>query len=171
MRWLSEILNRVTRGVDMVAGLSLAIVTTLIFLSAIGRYLFAFPIPESFDISRFLLGASVIWGFAVLGYSGKHITVDLLAETVGPKTRRVMDIFSQIVLLLFTIVLAWKMFDRLDTAFSKNEATFELRIQVWPFMALIWAGVVAAVFTTTARLLELITNTAAANQEDVPIYD
>ena len=151
-------LDRLTDGVDLVAGLCLAIVTVLIFFSAIGRYFFHYPIPENFDISRFLLGASVMWGFAVLGYSGKHISVDLVAESSSPGLRRIMDAFSKLVVLLFTIVMARQMFERLDTAYAQHEATFELRFQVWPFMGLIWAGVVAAVFTSAARLIRIFSD-------------
>jgi C4-dicarboxylate transporter, DctQ subunit len=151
-------LDRLTDVVDLVAGLCLAIVTMLVFFSAIGRYFFHYPIPENFDVSRFLLGASVMWGFAVLGYSGKHITVDLVAEASSPGLKRIMDAFSQLVVLLFTIVLAWQMFDRLHAAYVQHEATFELRIQVWPFMALIWAGVAAAIFTSAARLIRIFSH-------------
>lgn len=169
-RW-TNLFDRLTRGVDLMAGLSLAIVTILIFFSAIGRYFLSFPIPESFDISRFLLGASVMWGFAVLGYSGKHITVDLLAEAVSPKWQRAIDVFAQLVVFAFTLTLAWKMLGRLETAYSQNESTFELRLHVWPFLALIWAGVFAACFTTAARLILLLTNQVSERGEEMNFYE
>jgi C4-dicarboxylate transporter, DctQ subunit len=50
------------------------------------------------------------------------------------------------------------MFDRLHAAYVQHEATFELRIQVWPFMALIWAGVAAAIFTSAARLIRIFSH-------------
>lgn len=171
MKSQSGFLDRLTDGVDLVAGLCLAIVTILIFFSAIGRYFFHYPIPENFDISRFLLGAAVMWGFAVLGYSGKHITVDLIAETSSAGVKRVMDAVSQLVLLLFTIVLAWKMFDRLDAAYLQHEATFELRIQVWPFMGLIWGGVVAAIFTSAARLIRIFSSNTPLDEEAVTFHE
>jgi TRAP-type C4-dicarboxylate transport system, small permease component len=148
---LERALNQLTRGVEVMAGLCLAIVTVVIFASAIGRYLFAYPIPDSFDIARLLLGITVMWGFAVLGFSGRHITVDLLAEAVRPAFRPAIDVFAQAVLLLFSVLLAWKIFSRLASAYASHEATFDLRLPVWPFIGIIWIGALMAVAMALLR--------------------
>lgn len=152
-------LDRISAVIEVIAALSLALVTVLIFASAIGRYLFAMPIPDSFDISRFLLGVAVMWGLAVLGFRGGHISVDIVAEAVPSPVRRWMDIVAQTVLLAFTVLLAWKIQARVAGTLASGEATFDLRLPVWPFLGLIWLGVVAAVLTTFARLLTLLTGT------------
>jgi C4-dicarboxylate transporter, DctQ subunit len=51
-------------------------------------------------------------------------------------------------LLIFTVLLASMVFYRLSSAYVSNEATFDLQIPVWPFIALIWAGFASAVITT-----------------------
>ena len=38
-----------------VRGLFLAVITVLVFVSAIGRYVLAAPIPDAFDIARLML--------------------------------------------------------------------------------------------------------------------
>ena len=50
-------LERFTLGIEKIAGVLLGIVTLLIVVSAIGRYVFALPVPDAFDMSRFLIGA------------------------------------------------------------------------------------------------------------------
>ena len=73
-------LERFCKVVEAVAGLLLLACTILIVASATGRYLFTWPIPDAFDISRLLIGACIMCGFASVGYRGGHIKVDLFAE-------------------------------------------------------------------------------------------
>ena len=63
---------------------------------------------------------------------------------------------AALVLLLFTVLLAWKLLGRVESAFASNESTFDLRLPVWPWLAAIWLGVVAAVFTITTRILLMV---------------
>jgi TRAP-type C4-dicarboxylate transport system permease small subunit len=129
-----------------------------VFVSAIGRYVFAAPIPDGFDIARLLLGVAILWGFACVGYRGSHIRVDLFAELLPATLRRWLDIFAWLLLLGFTVLLAWKLFERVGSAYASNESTFDLRLPVWPFMLLIWLGVLASVVTILARIVVLITD-------------
>ena len=148
--------NRIIRWIERIAGAILGLVTVLIVGSSIGRYLFAVPIPDAFDLSRLILGVAIIWGFASLGFSGSHIKVDLLVLGAGGKGRRAINAFAWSVLLLFTVLLCWKVFDRVVNALVGGDATMELRLPHWPFFAAIWLGLVAAVFTTSVRLFLVV---------------
>ncbi|MFD2855987.1 hypothetical protein ACFSZS_16095 [Seohaeicola zhoushanensis] len=59
--------SRATRGVilliERIAGIMLGVVTVLIVISAIGRYIFASPVPDTFDVSRLALGVAIAWGW------------------------------------------------------------------------------------------------------------
>lgn len=161
-------LDRLATLVEKIAGLFLAAITVLVFASAIGRYAFAAPIPDAFDISRLMLGVAVLWGFASVGYRGAHIKVDLVAELLPARARFWLDVIAQLVLLLFTGLLAWMLLDRVESAFASNESTFDLRLPVWPWLAAIWLGVVASVFTTLSRIVLTLLGAAPAPQPVTP---
>ena len=154
---LQRILERLSHGVEVVAGVIMALVTVLVVASAVGRYLFAYPLPDAFDMSRLLLGAAIMWGFASVGYRGSHIKVDLLAEALPAGPRRWVDAFAWTVLLVFTALLAWKMFERVASAAVSNESTMDLRLPAWPMMGLIWLGVAASLPAILARLILVVT--------------
>lgn len=156
MRAVGVLMRRTARAVETVAALCLAVVTVVVFASALGRYLFAAPIPDAFDISRLLLGLAVAWGYAVLGFRGGHICVDLLVEALPRRPRQVVEIIAQAVLLVFTTALAWKVFGRVASAYASQEATFDLRIPTWPLIGGIWLGIAVAVLTTFVGLLRLL---------------
>lgn len=149
---MSRLIQRFCDGVDAIAGILLGLCTLLIVVTAIGRYAQLFTIPDSFDVSRYLIGACMAWGFASLGYRGGHIAVDLLYEPLGPTGRKVLIFIGWLLLLIFTVLLASMLFYRLTSAYESNEATFDLQIPVWPFIGLIWVGFTSAVITTAIAL-------------------
>jgi TRAP-type C4-dicarboxylate transport system permease small subunit len=161
---LARRLDRLATLVETIAGLLLAAITILVFASAVGRYAFAAPIPDAFDVARLMLGVAVLWGFASVGYRGAHIKVDLVAELLPARVRAWLDVIAQLVLLLFTVLLAWMLLGRLESAFASNESTFDLRLPVWPWLAAIWLGVVASVFTIVSRLVLVLLGTAPAQR-------
>ncbi|OWU78206.1 TRAP transporter small permease [Phaeobacter sp. 22II1-1F12B] len=138
--------------IERIAGIVLGLVTVLIVASSIGRYLFASPIADTFDVSRLVLGVAIAWGLASLGYHGTHIKVDLLAHSLPRKLRNALNFFAWSVLLGFTLLLVWKIWERVQAAMSGGDATMELRLAHWPFFLGIWLGILAAVFTTAIRL-------------------
>jgi TRAP-type C4-dicarboxylate transport system permease small subunit len=153
---LAKRLDRLSTSIEQIAGLFLAAITVLVFVSAIGRYAFAAPIPDAFDVSRLILGVAVLWGFASVGYRGAHIKVDLVAEVAPARLCFWLDVIASVVLLLFTCVLAWMLLGRVESAYASNEATFDLRLPVWPWLAVIWLGVLASVFTIISRIVLML---------------
>ena len=149
-------IGRIILHIERVAGILLGLVTILIVVSAIGRYGFARPIPDAFDVSRLVLGVAIAWGFASLGYRGTHIKVDLLAQVLSEQARRVVNAIAWAVLLGFTALLTWKIWERVVSAYHGGDVTFDLRLAHWPFFLGIWLGLVAALFTTTVRLWSVV---------------
>jgi len=154
---LDRIIETFCDAVDRVAGTLIALVTLLIVASAFGRYLLAMPIPDAFDISRFLLGACMMWGFAAVGWRGGHIAVDLFTAPLSDRARRWIEVFAWTVLLVFVALLVWRMYGRVFNAWRSNESTFDLRLPIWPMLAVIWLGAVASLGTVAARIFMLAT--------------
>ena len=138
--------------IERIAGIILALVTVLIVFSSVGRYLFAQPIPDTFDLSRLILGVAIAWGLASLGFHGTHIKVDLLAHSLPVRLRNGVNFIAWAVLLAFTSLMTWKIWERFTDSLSGGDATMQLRIAHWPFFLAIWLGIVAALFTTSVRL-------------------
>lgn len=164
---MARALERFCRIVEIVAGLLLGAVTILIVVSTIGRYAFTYPIPDSFDLSRLLIAACIMWGFASVGYRGGHIMVDMFAEMMRPGLRKLVDIFSWAMLLLFVVLLTWKILERAMSAMRSNESTFDLRLVVWPLMFLIWLGAAASIVTVSVRLYLIATGRGSLDSSDI----
>ena len=74
--------------IELTAAGFLAVVTALTFVSVILRYFFSWAIPDSYDLTRLLLGILIFWGMAVASYRGDHISVDLLWGVSPPWAKR-----------------------------------------------------------------------------------
>lgn len=52
--------ERIVYLVERIAAIMLGVVTLLTFASTMGRYLFASPIPDAFDLSRLGLAVAIV---------------------------------------------------------------------------------------------------------------
>lgn len=82
--------------------------------------------------------------------------MDLLAQAASPGMRRLLDFIAWTFLFVFTIALIWKIGDRLVSQFPGGEATMDLRIPHWPFLALLVAGLIMAAVMTLIRLWRVL---------------
>src|SRR6201997_568584 len=126
-------MDRFIDGIELVAAFFVGIVAADVFITVLLRSTFNWSIPDSYDFGRMLLGILIFWGIAATSYRGTHITVDLVWANVGPKLRRVIDVFATLVLLFVVTVQTYTLFDKgMDTR-RDNVLTFDLRLPTWPF--------------------------------------
>src|SRR5712692_4146932 len=149
-------MDRFINGIELIAAFFVGIVAADIFISVLLRYFLSVQIPDSYDFGRLLLGILIFWGIAATSYRGTHITVDLVYANVGPKLRRIIDVFATLVLLFVVTVQTWTLFDKVATTRADNVLTFDLNLPTWPFFALAWAGDVSAVLLIAVRTYRLI---------------
>ena len=149
-------MDRFIDTIEWIAAGFVGIVAVDIFISVLLRNLFSYSIPDSFDFGRLLLGILIFWGIAATSYRGTHITVDLIWANVGPKYQRVIDVFATLVLLFVVTVQTYTLFDKVRGTYHDNVLTFDLRLPVWPFFAVAWAGDISAVLLIAVRTYRLI---------------
>ncbi len=126
-------MDRFIDSIEWVAAFFVGIVAANIFLQVLLRNLFAYSIPDSYDVGRMLLGILIFWGIAATSYRGTHITVDLVWANVGPRYQRMIDIFATLVLLFVVTVQTYTLFDKVRGTYYDNVLTFDLRLPTWPY--------------------------------------
>jgi TRAP-type C4-dicarboxylate transport system permease small subunit len=149
-------MDRFIDTIEWIAAAFVGIVALNIFLAVILRNTLSYNIPDSFDIGRMLLGILIFWGIAATSYRGGHITVDLVWANVGPKYKRMIDVFATLVLLFVVAVQTWTLFDKVRGTYNDNVLTFDLHMPTWPFFAVAWVGDGAAVLLIAIRTYRLI---------------
>lgn len=142
--------------IEMTAAGFLAVVTALTFVSVILRYFFSWSIPDSYDLTRLLLGILIFWGMAVASYRGDHITVDLLWSAMPPRLQRVTDTFASIFTLVALVTFTWMFWTKVIGTRVDNVETYDLREPVWIYYLIAWIGLAAAVVLLVLRTARLM---------------
>src|SRR6476646_11293866 len=151
-----SVMDRIIDTIEAIAAVFVGLVAADIFLSVLLRRFFSVQIPDSYDFGRMLLGILIFWGIAATSYRGGHITVDLVWANVGPKYKRMIDVFATLVLLFVVTVQTYTLFDKVRGTYNDNVLTFDLHMPAWPFFAVAWAGDVSAVLLIAIRTYRLI---------------
>ena len=141
--------------IELTAAIFIGIVAADVFVTVVLRY-FGIGIPDSYDFGQLLLGILIFWGIAATSYRGTHITVDLVWATVGPRGKRVIDVFATLVLLFVVTVQTYTLYDKVASTYAANISTFSLRLPTWPFFAVAWLGDASAVLLIAVRTYRLI---------------
>jgi TRAP-type transport system small permease protein len=148
-------MDRFIDGIELIAAIFIGLVAAVVFFTVALRY-FGIEIPDSYDFGMLLLGILIFWGIAATSYRGTHITVDLVWASVGPRGKRVIDVFATLVLLFVVAVQTYTLFDKVASTYAANISTFSLRLPTWPFFAVAWLGDVSAVLLIAVRTYRLI---------------
>lgn len=154
--------------VEKVAAACLAVVAFLTFCSVLLRYLFVAPVPDQYDISRLLMGILIAWGIAVCSYYDGHIKVDAVWSLLSARWRRVVDFLSTAITLAFMLLISAGLLDRVAAVYGTQEQTFDLRLPIWPWYALAFAGTAMAAIVLVLRLWRTASGTDLPAQSETP---
>ncbi|MGB0659105.1 MAG: TRAP transporter small permease [Mangrovicoccus sp.] len=160
-----------TTWVETAAALLMGLVTLLVFVSAIMRYLASSPIPDAHDLGRLSLGIAIFWGVATVNLSGTHISVDLLYQIAGKRGRQLMDLFSTGLTLVAFAVLTVKMSENAADVFRTGEYSYDLRLPIWPAYWMMVAGSAFATLTLALRLWMVLTGTLPDEDTETPVIE
>lgn len=133
----------------LVAATAIFAMAALTFVDVLGRYLFASPIPGTFEIVGLLLGLVAFTGLPIVSSKQDHITVDLFDGFIHGGFRRVR---TYLVLLGSALIVAFMghrlLVAGLDEA-ANNFVTEDLGITRAPLIYLM----AALAFLTSVLLL------------------
>ncbi len=114
-----------------IAGYALLLLALLVFGSALLRYVFNWPIPDTLDFSRVLLGLSVFWGIALAASRSDQIQVDLLWDHLGPQARRLVLLLNQVLLLAFFLLFGVLVLEHVYHLYLTGKQTVDYRVPLW----------------------------------------
>lgn len=146
-------MKRLIDLMERAGALFLFAIMTLITVSAITRYLFNWPLPDGDSLGRLFLAVVVFWGFAAACLHDEHIQFDLIVESSPTAVRRALTALALVVTLAAVSVLCWMAATRVLDLSRTGEKTFDLGLPLWPFYAVAWLGLLAAVLALAWRLI------------------
>ena len=129
------------KGMHYVAGAALLAILALTVADITFRFLFNNPVSGTVEVTAAVLVVVVYLGLAYSEDLGDHITVDLIYERIGPRTRVVFDYFAW---ALSVVVLSLMSFQLYHFALRQRESGAQTPVLEWP----IWPFAIVAAFGT-----------------------
>jgi TRAP-type C4-dicarboxylate transport system permease small subunit len=141
MKTISRLIERIALAVLMIGGFGMLASTFLGTADVVGTQFFAHPVPGALELTE---STMVVIVFGALTYSQirrNHIRVELLYTRAGARGQAAMDIFADLMGLLFFGLLLWQAISEAQFSIEINEATFGLiRFPLWPARVVLAAG-------------------------------
>lgn len=89
-KWIVLYESIYRRYIPYVIAIPLIVMTTVIFLNAIGRKL-SIPFPITVELVEALLVVSVYFGVALVALEGGHVNVTFTTDFMTPKNKAMLD--------------------------------------------------------------------------------
>lgn len=133
-----NLLFRLSQGFALAGGLLFIFLVLMSLVSIVGRKLMAAPVPG--DIEMLQMGTAVA-SAALLPYCemiAGHLRVDFFTANASPRSRRIMDAVSHLLLALVAALIAWRTGVAANSLRLVGETSMMLSWPVWPA----WAAMV-----------------------------
>ena len=141
MSALSKLVERIALAVLMIGAIGMVVSTLLGAADVIGTQGFNRPVHGALEITE---STMVVIVFGALAYSQirrNHIRVELLYARGGPRTQAALDLFADLMAILFFSLLLWQAVLEAQFSLEIDESTFGLiRLPLWPARIMLAAG-------------------------------
>lgn len=146
MQWLSANLKRLAVGLVLLGSVGMMGSMIICVADVVGTNFFDWPVPGTLEITE---STMVLIVFGALAYTQQrrgHIRVEILHGHMGPRVRSFMELVTDLLALVFFLLLAWQSFGELSYSWEIREATMgTIRFPLYPARLLLSAGAVLLV--------------------------
>lgn len=158
-----NIIEKLLEFAGILAGILIAIIGLIVTWGAISRYLYI-PAHWIEPYSIYLFIASSFLGSAYAMKRGEHINVDLILNILPGTARKVVNIFTSVLALVFFIYLTWRSGVMVTDAYhTKTKDLTLLEIPLWIPQSFVFLG---AVLMSLSLIWHLINILAGAKSDE-----
>jgi TRAP-type C4-dicarboxylate transport system permease small subunit len=132
---LLDFLRVIEKGANVSCQVAVALMTCMVAVQVVLRYVFRAPIPWVEEATVFLMIWMTFIGAGVALRSGAHIAMTILRERLPAQISRFLAIFSHIVILAFLLLLIWE--GSLLVVLAEGQRSPALGIPMqWPYLTM-----------------------------------
>lgn len=137
----------------LLGGLVLMVVVMLTAWSATSGVVFSRPLPGDVELTEMLTAVAVFMFLPYCQITGANVTADIFTARASERAVAALTLLSAVVAVIFSAVLAWRMYEGLRDYLEFVETTTILRVPIWYayIPALISLGLLLLAAIATAR--------------------
>jgi len=141
MKSLKRLISLALLACSNISGWTALVVTLLVTLDVVLRYIFGGSIPASMEITQVLLVLLVFLSLGKAQESKQHLRVEFVVEKMPPYLRRYWEIVLHLFTLGFTVILFWESVGAFAYSWSTKEYYGgAVRVPIYPSRGAILVG-------------------------------
>jgi C4-dicarboxylate transporter DctQ subunit len=102
---LIRLADWMARGARVIALAGMVIMTPVVFVNVVLRYLFGYSVAWSSEVARYSFVWITFMGTAVALWEGSHAKIDYFVERFPPRLRRIIMVIANLVIALLCLLL------------------------------------------------------------------
>lgn len=112
---------KVLRGLTLASGIAILIMMLYITADVIGRYLFLYPLPASFEIAEMIMIFAVFWALAYVQARDEHLRLRFFVRLFPPRGKAILNILALLIGVFIFTIITWQAADWGVKALVTNE--------------------------------------------------
>ena len=154
--YATGLLQRLSTGLTLIAGLALLGIVALVGVGVIMRYAFDAPLLGVNEIVQMAAVALVMAALPFCTLRGDHVAVDVFEHMLGRWGRFFGDLLSRALSAFVLGVLCRRATLKALDALEWGDATNMLRLPIWPFYAVLALGAGLCVLVFVVQMLGIL---------------
>jgi len=156
MKAIIKGIDIVNKLVGYIVGLMLMVMSILVIVQIISRFVVDVPIHWTEELARYLMIYTVFFGAALALRHHKLIAVEVIAENIKPKARKILKIAVMLITIVFMLILTVKGFEMMPIVGKQTSSAMGMPMSM-AYMA-IPVGAMLMIMNAIAVILEFLTN-------------
>jgi TRAP-type C4-dicarboxylate transport system permease small subunit len=156
MQHFETAIIKISRIMDLLAGIILAATASLVVANILGRVLFNRPILGTYEMVGFLTAAVVGLALARCALENSHIAISFLTDKLPPSWQRFIELAVDLPATLFLFFAAYNLFAYGLRLESSGVVSSTIRLPFYPFIYLVAAGFFMLACTVLLSLLKQV---------------
>jgi TRAP-type C4-dicarboxylate transport system permease small subunit len=159
-RGVGLVLERLCQLLAIASGIALLAMALLSLRSIVGRALFDSALVGDYELVQMLSAVAVALALPYANWIGAHVIVDFFTAKAPPRVNAAMDLVAQLLMALFSGLLAWRLGVGMWDLRGNHDASMMLNIPTWwsyapmvPAFALLAATALYAAYGHLRKLL------------------
>ncbi|MFI0473445.1 TRAP transporter small permease [Halomonas sp. HMF6819] len=164
---IDSLLDKTAYASFLLGVMSGVVMTLLIFISTLMRYLGGRPLRFSDELAGLLFLTLTFLCLPYVLNKGRHIRIEILINLMPASIARVMDFVAVMVLLTFCTVFAIESWKFMEFSFAINSRTDISSILLWPWMAIMPFSMVLCILIQLSHGFKQPTNPVASTEDAI----
>lgn len=153
MNKFEEIIKRLSRLFDRIAGLAVVALMLFVVINIIMRDFFGEPIMGAYEYVGLFAAGIIGLSLAFCSVQSGHIAISLITDKLHGKVQIIIDIITKTISMVFLGLFSWQMIEYAIRSAASGEVTPTTWTPIYPFIFIVALGMIALSLVVFVKLI------------------